>query len=436
MPTLSDEAAPTGRPIASGAAELLRSVGLMADGPTTWTIPVRSNRAGVYLVELPGAGATAPLDFNALGRWLERVPSLLLDGARPTGRELAARLHGFWLADQSVLYIGTSSASIGSRIGAFQRTLLGDRKPYAGGYWLKTLAELDRLRVWWAETDAPEEYEDALLDAFAAGVPAEVAARLHDPAVVLPFANLRTTEGIRKQHGISGALLADDDARPATDAERRAAAGRAGAGGKTDPTRRTGVLRSRTALGTGGSATRAASSSDTVRAPRRMSLAAREAAAGKAAKDPTRLSEAGLAALRAELEELTTVTRPAIVARIVAARELGDLKENSDYHEARREQSFAEGRVRAIEDLLRNVVLIEDGVEGGRSRLGSTVVVESPFGEEETYTLVGSTEASPATGRISTSSPIGAALLDRAAGDEVEAVVPSGRLRYRILEVR
>jgi transcription elongation factor GreA len=166
-----------------------------------------------------------------------------------------------------------------------------------------------------------------------------------------------------------------------------------------------------------------------------MSQAAREAAAGRAAKDPTRLSEAGLAALRAELDELTTVTRPAIVARIVAARELGDLKENSDYHEARREQSFAEGRIRAIEDLLRNVVLIEEGLEDGRSRLGSTVVVESPFGDEERYTLVGSTEASPASGRISTSSPIGAALLDRVAGDEVEVVVPSGRLRYRIVEV-
>ena len=66
------------------------------------------------------------------------------------------------------------------------RTPLGDRKPYAGGYWLKTLAGLDRLRVWWAETDAPEEYEDALLEAFAAGVPPDVAARLHDPDVVLP----------------------------------------------------------------------------------------------------------------------------------------------------------------------------------------------------------------------------------------------------------
>jgi transcription elongation factor GreA len=141
-------------------------------------------------------------------------------------------------------------------------------------------------------------------------------------------------------------------------------------------------------------------------------------------------------ALRAELHELTTVARPAIVARIAAARELGDLRENSDYHEARREQSFAEGRIRAIEDLLRHVEIIEEGHDEGRVRLGSTVLVEGPHGDEETYTLVGSSEANPSTGRISASSPIGAALLDRMTGDEVEAIVPAGRLRFRILEVR
>ena len=83
------------------------------------------------------------------------------------------------------------------------------------------------------------------------------------------------------------------------------------------------------------------------------------------------------------------MTRPAIVARIAAARELGDLRENSDYHEARREQSFAEGRIRAIEELLRHVEIIEEGADEGRARLGSTIVVEGPHGEEETYTLVG-----------------------------------------------
>ena len=402
----------------------------MADGPATMGTPVRSNKPGVYLVELAAPLTAAPIDFNAVGRWIERVPTLTLDGARPTGRDLAARLHGFWLPGQTVLYIGMSNASIGSRVGAFVRTPLGDRKPYAGGYWLKTLTDPERLRVWWAETDAGEEYEDALLEAFAAGVPADVAAKLHDPDVVLPFANLQRADKVRKKHGLAGALLADEASQPATDAERRAAGAKGRSGGTTS-----GVLRSRTALKTGPPRTapaRARTASGTERAQRSTG----PLTGSKAQRPPTRLSPAGLAALQAELEELTAVTRPAIVARIVAARELGDLKENSDYHEARREQSFAEGRVQAIEDLLRNVEIIDEGTGGGRAQLGSTVVVEDPHGDEETFTLVGSSEANPAAGRISAGSPIGTALLDRVAGDEVEAIIPSGRLRFKILAVR
>ena len=406
----------------------------MADGPTTFGTRVRSDRPGVYIIELPAPLAAAPIDFNAVGRWIERVPSLTLDGVRPTGRDLAARLHRFWLPAQTVLYVGMSGASVGARVGAFVRTPLGDRRPHAGGYWLKTLTGLERLRVWWAETDAAEEYEDALLGAFAAAVPADVAEQLHDPEVVLPFANLQTADKIRKRHGIAGALLIDEPERPATDAERRAAATKGRSGGSSS-----GVLRSRTALKSSGArvAPTRARPSTTVRSARAPSGATASPLIGsKAPKAPTRVSEAGRDALRAELEELTTVTRPAIVARIVAARELGDLKENSDYHEARREQSFAEGRIQAIEDLLRHVELIEHGADDGRARLGSTVVVEGPHGDEETYTLVGSTEADPAAGRISAGSPIGAALIDAAAGDQVEAIIPTGRLKMKVLEVR
>ena len=206
----------------------------------------------------------------------------------------------------------------------------------------------------------------------------------------------RPADRVRKRHGIAGALLPDDDGRPASpriDAPRPPPA-QTGAGAPS------GILRSRTALRSSG---RGDDRAAVGRRPAgRTPPRPRRAAAGgpvtgsKAPRPPTRLSESGLDALRAELEELTTVTRPAIVARIVAARELGDLRENSDYHEARREQSFAEGRIRAIEDLLRNVEIIEEGADGGRARLGSTVVVEGPHGDEETYTLVGSSEASPA----------------------------------------
>ena len=260
----------------------------------------------------------------------------------------------------------------------------------------------------------------------------DLAARLHDPTVVLPFANLQTADKVRKAHGITGALLAEEEPAPVTDAQRRAASDPRSRQGRADPTGATGVLRSRTALRSGSPSRPAAARPRATPVPRTTA----SATSGKAPKAPTRLSAEGVLALEAELLELTTVTRPAIVARIVSARELGDLKENSDYQEARREQSFAEGRIRAIEDLLRHVELIEEGVEGGRARLGSTLLVEGPHGEEETFSLVGPTEANPAAGRISSSSPIGAALLGAAAGDEVEAIVPSGRLRFRILEVR
>ena len=425
---LTEDSRPAGRQQTPGAPELLRSVGLLADGPATWGTPVRSHGPGVYVVELPAPLAAAPVDINAVGRWIERVPTLTLDGVRPAGRDLAARLHAFWLPDQTVVYVGMSGTSIANRVAAAVRTPLGDRRPYAGGHWLKTLTGLERCRVWWAETSAAEEYEDALLGAFAAGVPVDAAGRLHDPDVVLPFANLQTADRIRKRHGIGGSLLADEDAGPASPEERRAAAGRSGAGAPS------GILRSKTALRSSEPAARRTAAARPATRPSRSAVQA--TTGSKAPRPPTRLSEAGLAALRAELEELTTVTRPAIVARIAAARELGDLRENSDYHEARREQSFAEGRIRAIEELLRNVEIIEEGAEDGRARLGSTILVEGPLGEEETFVLVGSSEASPASGRISASSPIGSALLDRKAGDEVEAIVPSGRLRFRIVEVR
>jgi transcription elongation factor GreA len=380
-------------------------------------------------VEVPAALPSAPVDPAVVGRWIDELPDLTLDGARPTGKELAARLNGFWLPDQTVLYIGMSTASVGSRVGAFVRTPLGERRPHAGGYWLKTLTGLERCRVWWAETDAPEEYEDALFDAFAATVPADVAATLHDPDVILPFANLQTANRVRKRHGIAGGLRPDEEGRPATEAERLAAAGKTGAGAPS------GILRSRTVLRSGEPAKRRTTATRGTTTPRtRREPTA--AGSGRAPRAPTRMSESGAAALRAELHELTTVTRPAIVARIAAARELGDLRENSDYHEARREQSFAEGRIRAIEDLLRHVEIIEEGHDEGRARLGSTIVVEGPHGDEEIYTLVGSSEAQPGAGRISASSPIGAALLGGIAGDEVEAVIPSGRLRMRIIEVR
>jgi transcription elongation factor GreA len=291
--------------------------------------------------------------------------------------------------------------------------------------------------VWWAPTSAPEEYEDALLSAFAQGISPAAKASLRDASVVLPFGNLQTATNERKQHGIRGSLLADAPDTPATTAERGAAAAAAargnGSGGQRsgpDPTRRTGVLRS--------SPARPRSATPRAATGSRAAAAALKAA-GRPAGPAVQLSAEGLLALQAELADLTMVQRPAIVARIAAARELGDLKENSDYHEARREQSFAEGRVLQLEDQLRNAVVVEGG-GGTVVAIGSTVVVERIDAagalETTTFKIVGAAEASPKTDRISNVSPIGAALIGRSAGEAVEVVIPSGRIGFRILEVR
>jgi transcription elongation factor GreA len=139
--------------------------------------------------------------------------------------------------------------------------------------------------------------------------------------------------------------------------------------------------------------------------------------------------------MRSELANLRDVRRPEIVARIKAARELGDLRENADYEAARNEQSFNEGRIQTLEGLLRTAVELEEtGPAGGEVRVGSTVVVESG-GSSHTYRIVAPSEASPGDGRISYLSPIGGAFLGRRAGEELTVRTPAGDVIYRIVEV-
>ena len=130
------------------------------------------------------------------------------------------------------------------------------------------------------------------------------------------------------------------------------------------------------------------------------------------------LTPDGEARLRAELDELTRVKRPQVIARIRTAKEHGDLKENSEYHAAREEQSFLEGRIQAIEARLRSAVIVEAPAAGSRVGLGSVVTVDDD-GETVAYTIVGADESDPPRGRISSSSPVGRALVGRDKGDYV-----------------
>ena len=328
-----------------------------------------------------------------------------------------------------MLYVGTSSTSIAGRVAAIEATTLGDRRPHSGGHWLKLLTGLERARVWWARTDATEEYEDALYAAFAEGVPAADRALLHDHDVVLPFANLRSTAGDRKAHGLT-AYLVPDDAQPQRKVATRVTELPAG-----DADGATGLPPTRAAGGTTRRAPRAKAVTPAAPGPTPRAPAAPPSAAAEAG--PTYLSAEGIARLRAELAELTTVRRPEVIARIKSAKELGDLKENADYTAAREEQSFLEGRIATIEGLLRTAVVIEAHGADGRAHVGSRVSVEEIGGDDDVvvYRIVGSAEADPAAGRISNVSPVGRALIGRSIGDVVTVTTPRGAVEYRIIAV-
>jgi transcription elongation factor GreA len=410
------------------APGLLRSVGLLADGPAVWGRQLPGGGPGVFVIELPSPPATAPIELTRIGKWLERVPTLRLDGSEPTSRAVAARIASFWIPSATVLYVGSSTTSVAGRVAAIDATSLGDRRPYAGGHWLKALTGLERARVWWARTAATEEYEDALFAAFADAVPADVRSRLHDQAVVLPFANLRSTAGERKAHGLTGYLVPEEAAppRPATTVVRELPPGDAeGAGG---------LPASKAAGGTTRRAPRAKAVAPVAVAPVATTVSP---PAGAPGADPTYLSTEGIARLRDELAELTTVRRPEVIARIKTAKELGDLKENADYTAAREEQSFLEGRIAQIEGLLRAAVAIPTHGADGRVHVGSSVSVEETGGDGAVvvYRIVGSAEADPAAGRISNVSPVGKALVGRGVGETVSVVTPRGGVSYRIVAV-
>lgn len=150
------------------------------------------------------------------------------------------------------------------------------------------------------------------------------------------------------------------------------------------------------------------------------------------------LTVAGANKLRAELEELKTVVRPRIIQAISEAREHGDLKENAEYHAAREQQSFAEGRIAEIEGKLSNANIIDvtKTDANGKVVFGATVKIEDlDSGKEVTYQIVGEDEANIKEGRISVGSPIARALIGKEEGDSVVVKAPGGDIDYEIISV-
>ncbi|MCK9606363.1 MAG: transcription elongation factor GreA [Methylomonas sp.] len=150
------------------------------------------------------------------------------------------------------------------------------------------------------------------------------------------------------------------------------------------------------------------------------------------------LTVAGANKLRTELEELKTVVRPRIIQAISDARAHGDLKENAEYHAAREQQSFAEGRIAEIEGKLSNANIIDvtKADANGKVVFGATVKIEDlDSGKEVSYQIVGEDEANIKEGRISVGSPIARALIGKEVEDVVTVKAPGGNIEYEILAV-
>jgi transcription elongation factor GreA len=147
------------------------------------------------------------------------------------------------------------------------------------------------------------------------------------------------------------------------------------------------------------------------------------------------ITQEGLDKLVTELRELVDDRRPDVITRIKAAKELGDLSENAEYSSAKDEQSFIEGRIQELEDIIRHAKVVENGRGDSKSiHIGSRVIVEVE-GDRDEFSLVGPAESDPAKGKISTDSPVGQALLGRKEAETVKVKTPDGEVVYKVVSV-
>ena len=150
----------------------------------------------------------------------------------------------------------------------------------------------------------------------------------------------------------------------------------------------------------------------------------------------TYLTAEGIKKLQEELEYLTSVRRPEIARQIAEAKADGDVSENAGYEEAKNAQAFNEGRILTVKNILANAVIIRKNGSKETVDLGCKVTIrDMVYGDEEAYTIVGSTEVDPGNGRISLKSPIGRALMGRRVHDQVQVQTPGGLIEYEIIAI-
>ena len=149
------------------------------------------------------------------------------------------------------------------------------------------------------------------------------------------------------------------------------------------------------------------------------------------------LTRTGAVRLEAEMKKLKSIERPTIIRAIAEARELGDLKENAEYHSAREKQGFIEGRIKELESILGRADIIDPASLSGTVKFGATVtLVDEDTDEEKTYQVVGEPEANIESGKLNMRSPLARAMIGKEEGDSIEFRTPGGTRSYEILAVK
>ena len=148
------------------------------------------------------------------------------------------------------------------------------------------------------------------------------------------------------------------------------------------------------------------------------------------------LTPEGAEELRQELDHLVNVRRPELARKLKDAVADGDLKENANYHDAREQKAFVEGRIQYIENVLRTATIVANNGSTDEVSIGSTVTIrEQGSDEDEVYMLVGAAEANPREGKLSQRSPIGSALMGRRKGDKIRVETPGGETVFKIMKI-
>jgi hypothetical protein len=195
------------------AHALFSSIGLTIKGSVRWGQRLPCNSAGVYAVSLsddPDRNdrclARAPISADLVRAWIAAVSGFTFDGVSPPeARDVVSFLERMWLPDESIVYLGKATC-LRNRIGQFGRHRLGDRKPHAGGHWLKTLSNLNELNIFFCECNSvaqAELKEQEALGVFVAQVSDATKSVLYNVALPIPFANREYPGGLRKQSMIA-----------------------------------------------------------------------------------------------------------------------------------------------------------------------------------------------------------------------------------------